>query len=205
MMTLATGPDNPPPECATQPSMTPLAHSRRRFLKAGLLAAAACMLPPLSAQARTADRAKATRDLRFYNTHTDERLDIRYCADGRYLPEALQSINHIMRDHRTGDIRPIDPRLLDLLHGVWYKAAGDRPLHIISGYRSPRTNAVLRRRSRGVAHHSLHMEGSAADIRIPGLPLRRLHDIAVGLNRGGVGYYPKSGFVHVDIGRVRYW
>lgn len=188
------------------PPTTPMVHSRRRFLKAGLMAAAACILPPLGAQASTPPRTKASRrELRFYNTHTNESLDICYCAEGRYLPEALRAVNHIMRDHRTGEVRPIDPRLLDLLHGIGKQAGDAPPLHIISGYRSPATNASLRRRSGGVARRSLHMQGTAVDIRIPEIPLPRLHKIALGMGKGGVGYYPKSDFVHVDIGQVRHW
>lgn len=199
-------PDSPLHPQDTPRLMAQMAHSRRRFLKAGLLAAAACILPPLGAQASTPPRTKAPRrELRFYNTHTNESLEVCYCADGRYLPEGLRAVNHIMRDHRTGEVRPIDPRLLDLLHGIYQQAGGAPPLHIVSGYRSPATNAALRRRSGGVARRSLHMQGTAADIRIPELPLARLHKIALGMGKGGVGFYPKSEFVHVDIGQVRHW
>jgi uncharacterized protein YcbK (DUF882 family) len=145
------------------------------------------------------------RALAFYNTHTEEALEKTYWLDGDYLPDALSDINHIMRDHRTEEIKPIDPRLLDFLHLIKKRLKSDEPFHIISGYRSPETNAFLRSRSNGVARKSYHLYGQAADIRLPGCRLSLLRRAAIGLKRGGVGFYEDSNFVHVDIGRVRCW
>ncbi len=178
--------------------------SRRQFLLLGPALTAGLALPQPLRAALTTDTSRERR-LVFFNTHTREKLDICYAQGASYRPEALNAVNTILRDHRTNEIRPIDPRLLDFLCDIRSQAGADTCLHIISGYRSPRTNQMLRQRSRGVARKSLHMTGHAADIRIPGLPLRRLRQIAVKLGRGGVGYYPRADFVHVDIGRVRSW
>lgn len=149
--------------------------------------------------------AAASRALSFYHLHTGERLKITYWADGRHLPGALAEVDHILRDFRTGESRPIDPRLLDLLHRVRRSLDTPEPFHIISGYRSPNTNAMLAGNSSGVARRSLHLEGMAIDVRLPGRALRALHRAAVAQKAGGVGMYPKSDFVHMDVGRVRYW
>lgn len=178
--------------------------SRRRFLQLGGLLAAGLVVPR-SLYAVPRPDEKGARILRFYNTHTRERLEVCYARDGAVDREALQAVNAILRDHRTDEVHPIDLRLLDLLHAIRLQAGRGSCLHIISGYRSPATNASLRRNSRSVAKKSLHMRGHAADIRIPRIATAQLRDIALGLARGGVGYYPKSGFVHVDIGRVRSW
>lgn len=178
--------------------------TRRRFLKLGAFLAAGLVLPP-SLHAIPRPEARGERRLKFFNTHTKERLEVCYLRDGQYHPEAIEAINNILRDHRTNEVHPIDHRLLDLLHGIRTKAGQDSCLHIISGYRSPATNAKLRRRSRGVARKSLHMLGYAVDIRIPGVRTASVRKIAMGLKQGGVGYYRKSDFVHVDIGPVRTW
>lgn len=143
--------------------------------------------------------------LRFYNTHTDEGLEVCYWANGAYREDELTLINHFFRDFRTGDVKEIDSRLLDLLYVISQKAGPNACLHLISGYRSPETNRKLRQNSNGVARKSLHMIGHAADIRIPGFKTASLRKIAMDIGRGGVGYYPESDFVHVDIGRVRHW
>jgi uncharacterized protein YcbK (DUF882 family) len=143
--------------------------------------------------------------LAFYNTHTGESLKTVYWLDGNYLPAAAEEINLILRDHRTGEINSIDPRLLDLLFELRTDLETTRPFYIISGYRSAATNALLRTASDGIATNSLHIHGQAADIRLPGLALSALRRAAVALKAGGVGYYPRSDFVHVDVGRVRYW
>jgi uncharacterized protein YcbK (DUF882 family) len=125
-----------------------------------------------------------------------------------YQPDALKEINHILRDFRVNAVKPIDPKLLDLLHELGGTLETDQPFHIISGYRSPHTNTLLRERGgvgTGVASRSLHMEGKAIDIRIPGVKLDHLRGAARSLKLGGVGFYPSSNFVHVDTGRVRYW
>ena len=182
---------------------------RRSFLTLGA-GAAVFALSPLRAHAATGPAAKKpiVRTLSFFNTHTGERLKTTYCCDGRYEPQSLEEINHILRDFRTNQIKPIDPKLLDLLHELGGTLETDRPYHIISGYRSPQTNAMLRQLGgdhTGVASKSLHMSGRAIDVRVPGVPLDRLRAAARSLKLGGVGYYPSPNFVHVDTGRVRYW
>jgi uncharacterized protein YcbK (DUF882 family) len=148
------------------------------------------------------------RVLSFFNTHTGERLKATYCQGGEFQPDALRDVNYILRDFRANEIKPIDTRVLDLLHELGGTLETDQPFHIISGYRSAQTNAMLRERggaSTGVAAHSLHMEGQAIDIRVPGVKLDQLREAARSLKIGGVGFYPDLNFVHVDVGRVRYW
>ncbi len=178
--------------------------SRRHFLRLGAAFTAGLVLPGQLHAALASDDHQERR-LVFFNTHTRETLDVCYARGRSYRPEALSAVNHILRDHRTNEVSPIDPRLLDLLCAIRSKAGPDACLHIISGYRSPRTNQSLRQRSRSVARKSLHMQGHAADIRIPGLAISRLRRIALDLRQGGVGYYPRSNFIHVDIGPVRTW
>ena len=144
--------------------------------------------------------------LRLYHTHTGERIDIVYRRGDQYLPDAQEQLDHFLRDHRTGEVKHYDPRVFDLLSDL--AAAVGRPggeIDIICGYRSPWSNEFLRARSSGVAKNSLHMQAHAIDIRIPGVDTLTLRDAALKLGRGGVGYYPRSGFVHVDTGRVRTW
>ena len=156
--------------------------------------------------ARAAVPPDGERRLAFQNLHTGERLSTAYWADGGYLPEALKEIDTLLRDHRTGEVSTIDPRLLDLLHALQDRTETTGAFHVISGYRSPKSNTMLRGKGGGgVAKRSLHMKGMAIDIRLPGHDTRDLHRAAKSLKRGGVGYYRKSDFVHVDVGRVRYW
>jgi uncharacterized protein YcbK (DUF882 family) len=178
--------------------------NRRNFLKIGLITAVASF-SPCKLYASFEDYFGSKRSLSLYNTHTQERLKTVYWTEDKYLPDALASINHILRDHRNGQIMNIDTALLDILYRINLKMKYCKSFHIISGYRSPETNAYLRKRSRGVAKRSLHLTGQAADIRIPGCQLSYLRDISRNLKAGGVGYYPSSNFVHVDTGRVRYW
>jgi uncharacterized protein YcbK (DUF882 family) len=146
--------------------------------------------------------------LRFYHTHTRERLDVVYRRGDQYIPEALDELDHYLRDHRTGDVHHFDPRLFDLLYDLT-ASLGDSggEIDVICGYRTPRSNEFLRTRSphTGVARHSLHMQAEAIDIRLPGIPTAEVRDAALQLHRGGVGYYRSSDFVHVDVGRVRQW
>jgi len=146
--------------------------------------------------------------LRFYHTHTNERLEIVYRRGDTYLPTALAQLDYFLRDHRTGDVRHFDPRLFDLLYDLTdsLRDAGGE-IDVICGYRTPWSNEFLRTRSAhtGVAQHSLHMQAEAIDIRLPGIPTSELRDAALRLHRGGVGYYSASNFVHVDVGRVRRW
>ena len=173
--------------------------SRRTFVTA-LAVGAPLLLHPSMAQARRRSRA-----LSFRHTHTGESLAVDYAVDDEYVPEALESLNRLLRDFRTGDRHPIDPHLFDLLHSIRERTGSTQPFHIISGYRSPATNTMLRQHSEGVAGGSLHMKGQAIDIRLPGVPLRQLRGAALDVRGGGVGYYPASDFVHVDTGRVRQW
>ena len=178
---------------------------RRSFLGYGALATAAAMVPG-TAQAAVSKRPE--RVLSFFHTHTGERLKIAYCCDGIYQPEALSQLNHLLRDFRVDQEKPIDPKLFDLLHELGGTLETDQPYHIISGYRSAETNTMLRERGgahTGVASSSLHMVGKAIDIRLPGVKLDHLRSAAASLKLGGVGFYPSSNFVHVDTGRVRYW
>jgi uncharacterized protein YcbK (DUF882 family) len=177
---------------------------RRDFLKLGLITTGA-LLNPLSALAALDPRSKPVRTLAFYNTHTNERLNVCYRRNGQYDIEALSKINYILRDHRSGDIKAIDVQLLELLHTIALKTNLQAPFHVISGYRSLATNQSLRKKSSGVASRSMHLMGKAIDIRVPGFSTRQLRNVARKMKAGGVGYYPKSEFVHLDIGRVRYW
>jgi uncharacterized protein YcbK (DUF882 family) len=175
--------------------------TRRQALATLAAATAGAVLPGRSwAATRSGSRA-----LQFAHLHTGERLAVEYCTAGQYVPDALAAVNTLLRDFRTGDVRPIDPALLDLLYDLQDATGADRPFQVISGYRSPATNAALRRRSHGVASGSLHMVGRAIDIRVAGVPLASLRRAATSLRQGGVGYYPASNFVHVDTGKIRTW
>jgi len=161
---------------------------------------------PIPVWAAFYDLLNPVRKLTFYNTHTDEHLNARYFAKGKYAPQALKEINHILRDYRTGEVIDIDRSLLDLLYAIAAKTRSrESVVEVISGYRAPATNAMLHRKSRGVAAKSLHVKGKAIDIRLSGYDTRRLYQAAVRLKGGGVGFYPNSDFVHVDVGPVRYW
>ncbi|MDI1279061.1 DUF882 domain-containing protein [Methylobacter sp.] len=143
--------------------------------------------------------------LAFHNTHTGDQLNLTYFEQGRYIKDALHEINHLFRDYHDGTVHPIDPALLDQLYDLKHTLEVRKPFHIVSGYRSPATNADLRKHSDGVAKNSLHMEGRAIDIRIEGLDTRRIRNAALAMQRGGVGYYGRSDFVHLDTGSVRTW
>ncbi len=174
--------------------------SRRHFV-VRLASAGAALAIPCWASAATLE----PRSLRLLHLHTGERLEAEYFSGGEYLADALRSIDHVLRDFRTGEIHPIQPALLDLLHRLAGLTATSRPFEVISGFRSPATNQMLRQRSEGVAARSLHMLGQAIDIRLGDVPLVQLHRTAIATRGGGVGYYPESNFVHVDTGRIRTW
>ncbi|MGI4843864.1 MAG: DUF882 domain-containing protein [Janthinobacterium lividum] len=176
---------------------------RRAFLKSSLLLAAPSLSIP--ALAKTAQPATGERVLRLYNTHTGEKLKSTFWAEGEFIPDAMKDINKVLRDHRNNKIAQMDPELLLLLTQLNDKLDNNRELHIISGYRSPESNAKLHAASGGVAKRSLHMDAKAIDIRLPGKDLKMLHKAAMSLKGGGVGYYASSQFVHMDTGRVRYW
>ncbi len=186
--------------------------SRRSFLGLGAAAAAAALVPTRAFAATAPAAAHGAlameRGLSFFHTHTGERLSTAYCAGGEYVAPALKDINLLLRDFRVNQVKPIDPELLDMLFELNGVLGTDQPFHVISGYRSPKTNTMLQERGgshSGVASHSLHMDGKAIDLRVPGIKLAHLRDSAASLKIGGVGYYPGSNFVHVDTGRVRYW
>lgn len=176
--------------------------NRRRFLQLGLVAMTCAIATPTLAMM---PRTKGNKSLTFHNLHTDERLNVTYWKDGAYDPRSLQQVNKVLRDFRTGDVYPMRPALLDLLHDLQTRLGNHNTIEVISGYRSPKTNALLSSLSDGVAKQSLHMKGMAIDIRLQGSTLRQIQNAALFMRRGGVGYYPSSGFVHVDIGRVRHW
>jgi len=166
------------------------------------------LLAPLGHSKESAVPSAREYRLRFYHTHTGERLDVVYRRGDQYIPEALDQLDHFLRDHRTGDMRHYDPRVFDLLHDLTASLHdSDGEIDVICGYRTPWSNEFLRTRRAhtGVARHSLHMQAEAIDIRLPGIPTSELRDAALRLHRGGVGYYSSSDFVHVDVGRVRQW
>lgn len=146
-----------------------------------------------------------SRYLSLQSTHTGEKLKLTYWEKGKYLPDALAEVNHHLRDHRSNDKTRMDPELLDQLFIVRKKLDTEQPFMVISGYRSPNTNAMLREQGRGVAKRSLHMTGKAIDIRVPGRSLSQVRLAALSLHAGGVGYYPGPQFVHMDTGRIRRW
>lgn len=178
--------------------------NRRSFLALGAVTAISTLLPSY-AFTSTEELNTPERSLYFYNIHTDERLKTVYWQDGEYMPEALEEINFLMRDYRNDEIKEIDTKLLDLLYDINKKMKTRQPFHITSGYRSPETNAMLHKKSKKVGVNSLHIYGMAVDIKMPGRSIESLRNVATNLKVGGVGYYPRSNFVHVDIGKVRYW
>lgn len=176
--------------------------TRRQFLRTAL---GVCTLLTFPTTYANIIPPRSVKRLDMLNLHTGERAKVTYWEKGRYLPDALQSIDKVLRDHRSGEQHQIDPKLLDLMEYLRYCMGCTQPFHIISGYRSPATNAMLAANSSGVATHSLHMQGKAIDIRLPGVPLATLRKAAISLNAGGVGYYPKSDFIHLDTGAPRSW
>jgi len=203
---------------------------RRRFLKMGVAATATLLIPGAALAddwiriepevprprarlrpirmvvPRTGDnRGASARELAFYNVHTGESLKTVYYEDGHYVPGALHEVNYFFRDFRANEIKPIDTQLLDVLYDIRGELGTNRPFNLVSGYRSAATNAWLASFSEGVARHSMHVEGKASDVHVPGVQLADLQRAALMLGAGGVGYYPRAGFVHVDTGRVRRW
>jgi len=178
--------------------------TRRGFMGLGLAALACGISTPAFARLARPS-AQQVRALSFHNLHTDEKLQAVYWENGGYDRGAWAQINHILRDHYSGDVHVMDLRLMDLLHDVQANLQNDRTIEIISGYRSPATNNRLHEASGGVAKNSFHMRGMAIDVRIDGTTLPHLHQTALQMDRGGVGYYPDSQFVHLDVGPVRRW
>jgi uncharacterized protein YcbK (DUF882 family) len=176
---------------------------RRSFLGLCLIGAGALAFMPRTVMAKAV--SVDSRTLGFFNTHTNEILKATYWQNGAYDRAAVADINHILRDHRSGDVYSMDLKLLDLLVDLHRRADSKKPFEIISGYRSPVSNAKLAAASNSVAKHSMHMDGKAIDIRLRDVELADLRLDALSMKAGGVGYYPKSNFVHVDTGRVRHW
>lgn len=174
--------------------------SRRRFIRTVAVAAPALAVPGF-AFAKSAE----PRRLRLYHTHTSEKLDVVYHENGAYLPDAMGELNRVLRDHRSGDVIAMDRDLLDMLHAAQQRLGSEGTYEIISAYRSPATNEMLRRRGAGVARRSMHLEGKAIDVRLTDARTRDLRQVGIELARGGVGYYERSNFVHFDTGRVRRW
>lgn len=181
-----------------------MSFNRREFLKLGAGAFAATFLP-LQTLAASLSKTDPQRRLSFYNTHTCESIDTCYFEQGAYCRDALDQINYILRDHRAREVHPIDLHLLDQLYAIKSKVCPKAPFYIISGYRSPATNIMLRQTTKGVARTSFHTKGRAIDIRLPGYRTKRLRDLCIAMKCGGVGYYPESNFVHLDTGPVRCW
>lgn len=183
--------------------------NRRDILKiAGAAVALNSMSMSLAYAARASQaQSQSARLLSFVNTHTGETFADAYWENGAYVPSAMTAIKRVMRDHRSGEEHDIDPRLLDQLSELRGQVGASQPYQIISGYRSPVTNAAMHEQSSGVATRSLHMEGRAIDIRVSGIDLTRLRDAAIAMQSGGVGFYPgaANNFIHVDTGRVRRW
>jgi uncharacterized protein YcbK (DUF882 family) len=173
---------------------------RRRFIGLGLGVAAATLPVPALAKLKRAERS-----LSFLHLHTGESLRTVYYADGRYLPSAMKQINHLLRDYRVNEVKPVSSDLLDLLFALHRHLGTAGPFEVLSAYRSAETNAMLSRKSRGVAKHSLHIEAKAIDIRVPGVKTSSIAQVARALESGGVGYYPRRNFVHIDVGDVRTW
>jgi uncharacterized protein YcbK (DUF882 family) len=174
--------------------------TRRIFLR-GLAALAGAAMAPKALLASPRDE----RVLSFFHTHTNERLTVPYFADGEYLPESLTTLRTFLKDFRTGEEHAIDPALFDVLNDLRLATGTRSPFHVISGYRSPSTNEMLREHGGGVARGSMHLAGRAIDVRLSDKSSALLRDAAIELGRGGVGYYRISDFVHVDTGRVRRW
>ena len=194
-------------------------HSKRRFMARFVGSAAGTLILPFAAQSQAMRNSglpssglhtsgielNRPRELSFYHTHTDKNLSVVYHDGESHLAPVLQEINEFLGDFRTGEIHPIDPQLLDALYLLQQKTGIENNFEVISGYRSPKTNSKLRNKSNGVAKRSLHMQGKAIDIRLVGFNTKELRNTAIAMKIGGVGYYRRSDFIHLDTGRVRYW
>lgn len=186
-------------------SLTKIAGAIAMTLFLGSFPSAPAAAAPAGESPRDSHAPSADRRLALYGLNSRKTIEVDYCQDGFYDPEALSAVDSLLRDAVSGDTRGIDPKLLDLLYELHERVGGTAPFTVLCGYRSPKTNASLREFNKAVAERSLHMQGKAADIRLPGIPLAALYKAALEMKAGGVGYYPRSGFIHVDVGPVRSW
>ena len=176
--------------------------NRREFIKKSLIVSGGLLVSPSELFSY---RLPVDRVIRLYNTHTGEHLKATYWAKDHFVKSELDNLNNFLRDFRTGDVKKFDVKLFDLLYALQLIRDTNRPFQVLSGYRSPKTNNMLRKKSEGVAKNSFHLKAQAIDINLPGTELGDLKKLAHFLRRGGVGYYPKSGFMHIDTGPIRYW
>jgi uncharacterized protein YcbK (DUF882 family) len=182
----------------------PSGKSRRHFLKTAGSIATFLASPAVLAKTQ---KLTGSRTISLHNLHTEEKIKIDYWIDGKYQPEALARIDLVLRDHRANEICSMDPKLIDILHNIQQRTIGStaKPVEVVSAYRSPTTNSDMRRYKRGVAKNSFHTVGQAVDIRVPGFSTRDVYKAALGLKEGGIGYYGRAGFVHLDTGNYRTW
>lgn len=183
--------------------------TRRTFLKISGIVCLGALLAPhelfASQKNRCSSQEQTSRSISFYNVNSREHLDVTYFKNGAYCDDAHSKINNLMADKRSGETTLMELSLIDALHKIHTISGSKEPIELICGYRSPATNAQLRETTSGVAKHSYHTLGQAADICIKDIPLERVHEIATSLNLGGVGFYPNSGFIHIDVGPARTW
>ena len=193
-----------------------MAHSNHKYAGHGLhvtrgrftqwmLFSGLAILSPKTVFSALGDQSMPKRSLSLYSPNTRESLDTVYWAHGNYVPQSISDLNHFMRDYRTGEIKAVDTRLLDLIYSIQNELKAKKPMTIISAYRCPRTNAYLRKCGKGAAAKSYHMQAKAVDIRLPGYKLSTLRHAAWRQKGGGVGYYPRDRFVHIDVGPLRCW
>lgn len=188
----------------------PDSRSRRRFIAraivggTALVSGAALAIPPRDSLPDK-PTSQMPRRLHLINDHTKETLNVEYWQNGQYINNTLGQLHYLLRDHHTGKAALIDPRLYDFLYNIQGQFDTTEPIHVLSGYRTPETNAYLRKTSLGVARNSFHTKGRAVDIYIPGIDAKGIQKAARKLQLGGVGYYAKAGFVHLDTGYVRHW
>ena len=175
-----------------------------RLIGAALLGGTTAATSKVGEAAALVDMLSA-RYLSFLNVHTSARLAVPYALEGTVMPTVMPAVNELLHDHHDGSHHDIDPKLLDALYAIMRLVGGTQTLHVVSGYRSPQTNSMLRMLYDGVAANSYHMRGQAIDFWVPGVPLADLHRAAVSVRAGGVGYYPAQQFIHVDVGPIRHW
>jgi len=180
-------------------------NTRRDFLKFATGSALTALASPVIARPALPEQVEGERVLQLQSIHTGEKVSATYWADGHYITEEIAALDRVLRDHRRNEVHTMDHKLYDLIYSLQQQVDKQGAYQIISGYRSPATNAKLRSASGGVAKRSLHMQGRALDIRLPGIELKHLRKAALSLRAGGVGYYPNSNFIHVDTGRPRFW